>query len=137
MEFNVDKKETKPLVDRDEVIIKIEKIEVTPSKEQVREAAAKLLKTPADLVVVKHIYQKFGETGARAEVYVYKTKEAMIRFEPKPKEKKKEEKKEEKPKEEKKEGEAPEEKTEEKPKEEEPKEEPKEQKPEEQKSEGE
>ena len=99
MEFKIEKQESKPLVEREEVILRITKTEATPSNDQVQEIIGKLLKKPKELVVVKNIYQKFGMSEAIASAYVYNSEEALKKFEPKTKkgkEVKKEEKTEEK-----------------------------------------
>ena len=110
MEFIIQKQEEKPLVERTEVIIKVKRFEATPSNAQIQEALSKLLKRPSDIIVIRHIHQKFGKQEAIVSAYVYKSIEALEKFEPKKKEKVKKEKKEEKPAEEKKE-EKPKEKT--------------------------
>jgi len=97
MEIKIEKQEHKPLVERDEVVVNI-KSETTPSNAQVKEEIAKKLNKTQELVIVKKINQKFGEHKASALAYVYKSQEALTKFEPKKKEKreKTEEKKEEK-----------------------------------------
>ena len=96
MEFKIEKQESKPLVEREEITLKITKSEITPSNAQIWEATAKLLKKPKELVIVKNIYQKFGMHESTALVYVYNSEEALKKFEPKTKKTKEEEKKEEK-----------------------------------------
>jgi len=108
----------------------------TPSNDKVRENLAKKYSAKPELVVVKHIYTKFGQTRAEFEANIYSDIEQLKKIEPKQNHpKSKEEKKEEK-----KEGEAAEgaeEKKEEPKKEEktEAKEEKKEEKPAEKKEE--
>ena len=94
MEFKIEKQENKPLVERDEIIVKITKIDATPSNAQVQEAIAKLTKKNKDLIVIKKIHQKFGMNECVALAYIYTNQEALKKFEPKKKKSKKEEKKE-------------------------------------------
>lgn len=91
------KQEHKPLVERTEVLIKIENFKATPSKKEVEEISSKLLKKPKELIVIRRIHQKFGKAEALATVYVYDNKEALEKFgRKKVKEEKQEEKSEEK-----------------------------------------
>lgn len=97
MEIKIEKQEHKPLVERDEIIVKIES-KITPSNAHLKEEIAKKLNKEQELVIIKKIDQKFGEHKANALAYVYKSHESLLKFEPKKKEKKEkvEEKKEEK-----------------------------------------
>lgn len=111
MEFKIEKQESKPLVERDEITLKVTKIEATPSNAQIQEAVAKLLNKDKALVVIKKIHQKFGMREVVVTAYAYESEESKKKFEPKEKRKGKEEKGEEKKSEEKekKKGEKPEE----------------------------
>lgn len=95
MHFKIIKQESKPMVEHDEMLIKIEETNATPSKVQVQEETSKLINKPKELVVVKKISQAFGEQEAIALVYVYNSLDALKKFEPKKKEKKEGEKKQE------------------------------------------
>ncbi|UZE94181.1 MAG: hypothetical protein IB618_01235 [Candidatus Pacearchaeota archaeon] len=97
MEFKIEKQEAKPLVGRDEITLKITKIEATPSNAQVQEAIAKLLNKDKALIVIKKIHQKYGMHEAIVSAYAYKSEEDFKKFEVKKKKEKAEEKKEEKP----------------------------------------
>lgn len=88
MKIKIEKKEEKPLVEREEIFLKIIDAAITPSKDQVREELAKLIGKPKEEIVVKKISQKFGEQDKFAIVYVYNSEEALKKFEPKKKEKK-------------------------------------------------
>lgn len=96
MEIKIEKQDHKPLVDRDEVLVKVFDGEATISNAQLKEDVAKKLNKSQDLIIVKQIRQKFGKHEAEAKVYVYQNAEALARFEPKKKEKKEAVKKEEK-----------------------------------------
>lgn len=88
MKVHIEKKEYKPLVERDEFIVKIEEINSTPSKANIKEDIAKLTNKPQEDIVVKKIYQAFGKKEAYALAYVYHSQEALKKFEPRKKEKK-------------------------------------------------
>lgn len=74
----------------------------TPSKEDVRKTVAALQKVKEELVVVKHVYPKFGKGKAEIIVNIYNTLQDLKKYEPKPRKEKqkveKQEKKAEKPK---------------------------------------
>ncbi len=93
MDFKIEKQENKPLVDRIEITLKITKIEATPSNVQVQEALAKLTNKNKDLIVVKHINQKFGMDECVVFAYIYTNPESLKKFETKNKKSKEEEKK--------------------------------------------
>ena len=108
MEFKIEKQEQKPLVEREEIIMKVTQTEATPSNAQVQEALAKLTSKAKELIVIKKIHQKFGMREALVYAYIYNSEETKNKFERKKKVKKekkeevreeKKEVKEEKPKE--------------------------------------
>lgn len=94
MEIKIEKKQFKPLIDRDEIILRISDSKITPTNAQVQAETAKMINTSADIIVVKKISQKFGMHESEALVYAYKSQEALKKFEPKPKKSKKEKSKE-------------------------------------------
>lgn len=53
----------------------------TPSKEHVMKEIAKDMKVTEDLIKIRHIYPHFGTEKAKIIAHVYKTKEALKRFE--------------------------------------------------------
>ena len=73
----------------------------TPTRDSVREAVAKLLKTDKELTIIKHIYTSYGLEKTKIIAHIYSKKEDMQRYEEKSVLKKHEKK--EAPKEEKKE----------------------------------
>jgi len=90
------KQEHKPLVERTEVLIKIENFKATPSRKEVEEISSELLKKPKELIVIRRIHQKFGKAEALATIYVYDNKEALEKFGRKKVKEEKQEKSEEK-----------------------------------------
>ena len=65
----------------------------TPSNDQVKEEIAKHIGKDAKLVVVKHIYTKYGNPSADVFAYVYDDEKKLKELEEKHKKEKKEEKK--------------------------------------------
>lgn len=60
----------------------------TPSTSDVKKAVADKLKASEELVIIKKIANIFGKRKASVTAYVYDSKDALDRFEPKPKAKK-------------------------------------------------
>lgn len=88
MRVHVEKKEHKPLVEREELHVRIENTDGTISNAQLREEIAKYANKPSEVVVVKKILQAYGKREANALVYVYSSPETLKKFEPTKKEKK-------------------------------------------------
>lgn len=95
MQLKLEKKEDKPLTERQEIVLKILNPS-TPSNAQVKEKIAELMKCSQDLVVIKKIDQMYGKQETVVTAHVYKNTDALDTFEPKTKGKKEEGKKEEK-----------------------------------------
>jgi len=87
MELVIEKKEKNPFLEREEVKA-ILKSNITPSNAQVKEVLASKLNKPAELIVIKGIYPKFGKQESEVRAFVYNSEEALKKFEPKPKAKK-------------------------------------------------
>ena len=68
--MKIEKQEKKPLVERDEIHAIAEE-KVTPSKAKIQEELANLTKKEKDLIVVKHVYQKFGSNKSDVIAYAY------------------------------------------------------------------
>ncbi|MEM4702889.1 MAG: hypothetical protein QXP53_00140 [Candidatus Pacearchaeota archaeon] len=85
--MRIEKQEYKPLTSRTEIEAKVE-AKITPSNLQIQEELSKKLEKDKELIVVKHIYQSFGKHEAKIIAYVYDSKEALKKFEPKKKERK-------------------------------------------------
>jgi len=90
MEYKIEKQEFKPLVEREEIYIRVVDSKITPSNVQVKAEVSKMLDKPQELVVIKRISQKFGKNESEVLLYVYKNEEALKKFEPKPKKSKQE-----------------------------------------------
>jgi len=89
MEIVIESKEPKPLVERDELILKVTGFTATPSRAAIIEEISKLIPGPKENIVVKKIYQHYGKQEARVLVYVYYSQEAMKKFEKRKKKEKK------------------------------------------------
>jgi ribosomal protein S24E len=144
MNIDITKKKETPLLSRTRVTGFVTYTGPTPSRIDIRKELSKQLKVNEGLIVIKHVYSRFGLQKSKVIANIYGDEKQMSKLEHKNllakhsgEKPKKEEKAEEKPAEEKKEEKA-EEKKEEKPeeaKEEKPAEEKKEEKPEEKKEE--
>ena len=86
MELEITKKILNPLLSR----IEVEGVafsENTPSYEEAKKEIADNLKENPELIVIKNIYQKYGQFKSSIIAFIYQSKEAMQKFE-KTKEKK-------------------------------------------------
>jgi ribosomal protein S24E len=88
MELKIENKEEKKLVERLEIRAKATGFQATPSNAQIKEELAKQLGKPAELIIIKSIYQKFGSLEASILAYVYNSPESLKKFETRKKEKK-------------------------------------------------
>lgn len=89
MEIQIIKQEKKQLIGREEIEAQVT-IFPTPSNKQVQEELAKKLNKKSELIIIKHIYPKFGSHENNIIAYIYDNEESLKKFEKK-KEKKKEE----------------------------------------------
>lgn len=87
MKVHIEKKEHKPLVERDELIVKLEGTAATPSNANLKEELAKLTNKPQEDIVVKKIYQAYGKKDVHALAYIYNSADSLKKFEPRKKEK--------------------------------------------------
>lgn len=55
----------------------------TPSKEDIKKTIASLQKVKEDLVAIRHIYPKFGESKAKIIAHVYNNAGDLKKYEPK------------------------------------------------------
>ncbi|MFH1823137.1 MAG: hypothetical protein ABH817_00245 [archaeon] len=92
MKLTVQSQEKKPLVEREEIKA-IAEAKITPSNQVVKEELAKQLNKDKKLIVIEHIYQKFGSNESTILAFVYDSMESLEKFEPKIKKMNKEAKK--------------------------------------------
>ena len=69
------------LLSRKRISIMIENKGATPSRSELINEIAKKYKVNPGLVVIKHIYQQFGQSKTKLIVNIYNDKEKMERFE--------------------------------------------------------
>lgn len=93
MKLEIKNKKENPLLHRTEIKALLTWEGATPSNEKVKKEIASQLKADEKLVIVKHIYTKFGTTTADVLAYLYEDQESMKTIEfLKPSAEKKEEK---------------------------------------------
>jgi ribosomal protein S24E len=102
--MKITEKKENPLLSRTEVTAEITFEKATPSKNDVKKQLASELKKDESLIVVKNIHTDYGAATARLSAFIYDSKEALEKTEPRPKKEakpagapKEEAKKEEKP----------------------------------------
>ncbi len=87
MELKIIDKKKKPLLSREEITAEIFFDGKTPSKTEVKKLILNDVKANRDLVIIKKIRTYFGIRKATVTVYVYGSKEAKGKIEPKEKKK--------------------------------------------------
>ncbi|MBU2522806.1 MAG: hypothetical protein KKE23_00765 [Nanoarchaeota archaeon] len=80
MEIKILTQIEKPYLGRKEIVLKGSSA-ITPSKIELKEEAAKLTSSPAEMVVIKKVNQQFGRKDFEVEVYVYSDEKSMKEFE--------------------------------------------------------
>ena len=81
MKLDVTKERETPLLSRTRVTLSLEDEGPTPSRLQLRKEVAGKLKTDEPLVVLKHIYTRFGQHKAKIIAHVYKNLDDLKRIE--------------------------------------------------------
>lgn len=81
MKLDVVKERETPLLSRTRVTLNLEYEGPTPSRLQLRKEVAAKLKQEENLVVLKHIYTRFGQHRAKLIAHVYKTEDDLKRME--------------------------------------------------------
>jgi ribosomal protein S24E len=88
-DYSIKSKKEIPLMSRTEAIVEVKHTgAANPPYTVISKELANLLKADQKLIVVKHVYPKFGEGRSEVIAYVYKDEASMLKFEPKKKEKK-------------------------------------------------
>lgn len=85
MKIEITEQTDKPLLARKEIEVKLTFKDKTPSNEDLKKGISDQLKADAELIVIKHIYTKFGKPEATALAYIYTSKKEMESIEPNPK----------------------------------------------------
>ncbi|HIH16230.1 MAG TPA: 30S ribosomal protein S24e [Candidatus Diapherotrites archaeon] len=81
MEVEIVSREKNPLLQREEVVFRVEGVETTPSKKELRARLAALLNAKEDAVVVRAVRQRFGSKEVGGEAIAYQDAEQMKRTE--------------------------------------------------------
>jgi ribosomal protein S24E len=82
MEVDTLKQKKYPLLGRERVTGFIHFTSETPSRLAVRKAIAQKTKNKEEKIVVRHIYQRFGENKAKVIAHVYDDEKMMKQLEP-------------------------------------------------------
>ena len=77
MNIIISKKEKQPLLSRTEISVKVEFSGPTPSKEELKKSLTIKLKQKEEMIVIKHIYTKYGSQEAEVEALIYDDKKVM------------------------------------------------------------
>jgi small subunit ribosomal protein S24e len=77
MKLTVSKERLTPLLSRKRVTLEMNFKGATPSRKQIRDEVAKTVGTQKDLVVVRHIYNRFGVMEAKVIAHVIRTEKIL------------------------------------------------------------
>lgn len=77
MEIEIKKQRETPLLSRTRVTLTLDYDAATPNRLEIRKAVAHKLKAKEELVVIKHIYTRFGQKKAKVIAHVYNDKKEM------------------------------------------------------------
>ncbi|MGM5482108.1 MAG: 30S ribosomal protein S24e [Nanobdellota archaeon] len=81
MEIEITKEKETPLLSRKRITAWAHHEKATPSRKEVLSQLAKKAKTKPELVIIKHIYTRFGETNMKIIAHVYKDRETLEKLE--------------------------------------------------------
>ena len=86
------KQSESPLLKRKRITFTIDhSLKATPSKKDLIKKIAESQKTKEELVVIRHIYNKFGSSQSKIITHIYKDQKILLSLEPKKYHPKKEE----------------------------------------------
>lgn len=88
IEIDIKNKKYNPLLKRNEIEALVSFDGATPSEANLKAELAKTFGAPEELIVIKGIYTKYGQTKADLRANIYDTLEMFQKIEPKPKPKK-------------------------------------------------
>ena len=83
MELNIVKEVDMPLLSRKRISLEFTSDKETPSRKSLITKIAEKTKAKPELVIVKHIYTKYGSRNSKAIVHVYNNKKDMENIEEK------------------------------------------------------
>lgn len=81
MELNITKELITPLLSRKRVTLEFDAVKATPSRQDIIKAVADATKAKKELVIVKHIYTKFGSKRTKIIAHIYNDAAAMTKIE--------------------------------------------------------
>lgn len=74
-----------PMLNRKRISFEVEFSGTTPKKEDLMKSISSMIKTPEELIALRHVYQKYGINKAKIITNVYEKKEDLKQFEPRKK----------------------------------------------------
>jgi ribosomal protein S24E len=77
MEIEIKKQRETPLLSRTRATLTLNYESATPNRLEIRKAVAHKLKAKEELVVIKHIYTRFGQKMAKVIAHIYNDKKEM------------------------------------------------------------
>ena len=83
MEIDVLKEKSTPLLSRKRIIFSVKYDKATPSRHNLRQEIAKKVNADEKLVILKHIYTRFGQQWAKVITHVYQNETDLKKFEDK------------------------------------------------------
>ncbi|MBD3312911.1 hypothetical protein GF345_00555 [Candidatus Woesearchaeota archaeon] len=83
MDLEIKKERETPLLSRKRITMMMDYKGATPSRLEFRDMVSKQLKAPEELVIIKHIYTRFGQNRAKIIANIYKDKKSMESIEQK------------------------------------------------------
>lgn len=81
MNIEIKKERDTPLLSRKRVTLMAEYEAATPSRASLRAEIAKKLNSPENLVILRHIYTRFGSRKAKIIAHVYRNEEELKKLE--------------------------------------------------------
>jgi small subunit ribosomal protein S24e len=81
MELEILKEKETPLLSRKRITLEATYEGKTPSRIDLRKSVAGKIKSPEDLVIVRHIYTKFGQQKAKIIAHVYSDPKTLLQLE--------------------------------------------------------
>jgi small subunit ribosomal protein S24e len=81
MKLEIKEKKEVPLLSRTRVHLNVEFEKETPSREMIRKELAKILKSKEELIIIKHVYSKFGKKEAKIIAHVYENLDDLKKIE--------------------------------------------------------
>ncbi len=81
MEIKIQKEKETPLLSRKRISVMANYSGATPSRSELRKAIASKIKAKEELLVIRHIYTRFGQQKAKVIVHLYSDPITMVRLE--------------------------------------------------------